>query len=146
MKEETPRKESQFVIAALPVYLGMQGITLLLTFLETPLYLEIYRLERTLTANGWLGLWFFLTMIGLLITLLLFARPSWRSYLALKARLKLAAGYFIGVIAGLVTLGLRFLPVTSPVYFLSLGILALLTGAVYIVWVKRAQAAEVIFP
>lgn len=146
MKKISHLKESQLITGVLPVYLAVQVSTLLYTFLDSPVFLEAYRRDHTLIVNGWLGFWLFLFMAGLVTILLLVIRRGWHEHLARQMRGKLALGYFMGLMAGLLTLGARFMPVTTPAYFISIGVLSLLAGAVYFIWSKRSQAAEVIFP
>ncbi len=146
MKKISHLKESQFITSALPVYLAAQISALLYTLLDSPVFLEAYRRDHILIVNGWLGLWFLLFLAGLVTILLLVIRHGWHQHLTRQIRAKLSISYFMGLIASLLTLGLRFMPVTTPAFFISIGALALLASTIYFIWIKRAQAAEIIFP
>lgn len=146
MTEDLLRKESLRFSQVLPVYLGVQGITLLLTYLETPVYLEAYGRQHSLTVSGWVGAWFILVLIGLATGLILLIRKAWRTVLDEETRVKLAGGYLLGGIAGLLTLGLRFMAIMPPAYFAVTGGLAVLLVVSYLVWNRRQPSTDEMFP
>jgi hypothetical protein len=146
MTEETLPKEAQYLTRALPMYLAAQAATLLFTALDTPTYVELHQARHFLAVSGWLGLWFALVLFGLASAAFLLVRRSWRVLFDANARAKLALGYFLGAITGLLTLGIRFIPVISPQYFLQVGVFGVLFIGAFLVWSRRAQKAEDLFP
>ncbi len=146
MTDELLRKESLRFGQALPVYLGMQGITLLFTYLDFQVYMESYLAQHTLTVTAWLGAWFILLILGLSACLILVAGKGWRTVLDERLRIKMAGGYLLGAIAGLLALGIRFMPLMPPAYFAVIGGLALFLAAGYLVWNKRQPSSDEMFP
>ncbi len=146
MTDENPQKQAQLLTSALPMYLSAQVTTLLFTVLDTPLYLEVYRTNHVLEVTAWLGVWFVLVIFGLANAVFLLLRDSWRRLLDEPQRAKLALGYFLGGLIGLLTLGIRFIPIISPNYFLCPGAFAVLAIGAYLVWKRRAHKAEELFP
>lgn len=146
MTDADLHKEYERWIKALPVYLGIQAAILLMTFLDFPVYMDAYQSNRYLTVSGWVGLWFVLAFFGLSGGVILLTRKTWKTAFSEKERAKLVTGYFLGAIAGLLTLGLRFMPVMPAAYFYGIGGLVLLLGAVYLVWTRRQVKPEEIFP
>ena len=146
MKDTDLHKGRERWAKALPVYLGIQAAILLMTFLDFPVYMDAYQSSRYLAVGGWVGLWFVLAFFGLTGGMILLTGKTWKTVLSEKERAKLVAGYFLGAIAGLLTLGLRFMPVMSAVYFYVVGGLVVLLGAVYLVWTRRQTKPEEIFP
>ncbi len=146
MTEETLQREGQRLSRALPMYLAAQAITVLFTSLDAPLYMEVYRANHFFTVNGWVGAWFVLVILGMTNAVFLLARKSWRILFDERARVKLALGYFLGGLTGLLTLGIRFTPLVPPQYFVWVGGLALLAVGAYLIWVKRVLKGEELFP
>jgi peptidoglycan/LPS O-acetylase OafA/YrhL len=130
----------------LPTYLVVQGVTLVMTFLDYPVYLEAYQVNHNLSVSLWLGGWFVLEIFGLSIGLILWISKTWKMVFTERVRDKLVAGYFLGVIVGLLALGLRFLPVISKSYFTSVGVLALLLAVVYFIRNRQPAHTEEMFP
>ena len=58
----------------------------------------------------------------------------------------MAGGYLLGAIAGLLTLGIRFMQVIPPAYFWVTGGLVLLLAAGDLVWNRRQPSADEMFP
>jgi hypothetical protein len=146
MTEETLQKESQSLTRALPIYLAVQGTTLLMTFLDSPVYMEAYQANHLFTVNGWVGAWFVLVIFGLTTAVFLLVRKTWRLLVSERTRMKLVVGYFLGGFVGMLTLGFRFMPVMTPQYFVLVAALMLLLGGAYLVWKKRLHTAEEMFP
>ncbi|MDD5369330.1 MAG: hypothetical protein PHQ40_09605 [Anaerolineaceae bacterium] len=146
MIEEHLHKERKAFIRALPIYLAVQGTTLLMTFLDFPVYMEAYQLNHYLTLSGWAGAWFVLEMLGLGAGILLLLGKTWRSIFDGNDRIKLLMGYFLGVVAGMLTLGIRLMPIMPAEYFWMVGGLLLILGCTYFIWKKRLHSAEEIFP
>ena len=130
----------------LPIYLAVQGVTLLMTLLDYPVYLEAYQANQNLSVSLWLGGWFVLEIFGISIGLILWISKTWKMVFTERERDKLVAGYFLGAIAGLFTLGLRFLPVISRSYFTMVGVLALFLAVVYFIRNRRPAPVEEMFP
>lgn len=146
MIEETLPKEARYVARALPPYLAAQVGILIFTALDSPAYLELYRAKHFFTVSGWVGAWFVLVIFGLANAVFLLARRSWRILVDERARAKLALSYFLGSLTGLLTLGIRFIPIIAPQYFLWVGVFALLSIGAYLVWKKRIHKMEELFP
>ncbi len=146
MTEETLRKEGQYLTKALPMYLAVQVAILLFTALDTPLYLDLYRVNHFFTVSGWIGAWFVLVIFGLANAVFLLARRSWRVLFEENVRVKLALGYFIGGITGLLTLGVRVIPIIAPQYFLQVGVLAVLPIGAYLIWNRHGHKSDELFP
>ncbi len=146
MTDETVQKEAQRLTKALPMYLAAQAITLLFTALDIPLYMDVYRANHFFAVDGWMGAWFVLVIFGLANAVFLLVRRSWQVLFDEKARAKLALGYSLGGIAGLLTLGIRFFPIIPPQYFAWVGGVALLSLGAYFVWNKRVHRVEELFP
>jgi hypothetical protein len=146
MTDTDLHKERERWVGALPIYLGIQAAILLTTFLDFPVYMDAYQANRYLTVGGWVGLWFVLAFFGLSGGVILLIGRTWKTVLSEKERAKLVSGYFLGAIAGLLTLGLRFMPVMSATYFYVIGGLVVLLGAVYLIWTRRQTKLEEIFP
>lgn len=146
MIEETLQKEDKSLVKVLPIYLAVQVITLLLTYLDYPVYMEAYRANKYFVVNGWFGAWFILEIFGLATAIFLLVRKSWQLLFDGKARMKLAMGFFLGGLTGLLTLGIRFMPVMPQQYFIAVGALALLYISGYFFWKKRVQTIEELFP
>ncbi len=146
MIEETLPKEAQYLARALPLYMTAQGTMLLFTALDVPIYTELYRANHFFTVSGWVGAWFVLVIFGLANAVFLLAHKSWRILFDERARAKLSLSYFLGSLTGLLTLGVRFIPIIAPQYFLWVGVFALLSIGAYLVWKKRVQRMEELFP
>jgi hypothetical protein len=146
MTDDILHKEGNKLINALPIYLAVQGITLLLTFLDFPVYAEAGLSSHTMTVGGWVGLWFMLVVFGLSIGMILLISNTWKMVFSDKVRGKLAAGYFLGAIAGLVTLGIRFMPIMPKQYFIIIAGIILFSFIIYFVWIKRQSQFDEIFP
>jgi hypothetical protein len=146
MTDDFLHTEGRWIVKALPIYLGVQVITLLMTYLEAPVYVELYLADHNLPITGWAGIWFSLEVFGLATSLILLISQAWKMVLSARERAKLVTGYLLGVIAGLLTLGLRFFPIISPEYFFVVGGGALLVVFVSIFWIKRRPRLEEIFP
>ncbi len=146
MTDEALQRERQRLTKALPMYLAAQAITLLFTSLDTPLYTEVYRVNHVFTVNGWVGAWFVLVIFGLANAVFLLVRKSWRELFDERARARLALGYFLGGLAGLLTLGIRFTPIVPLEYSIWVGGLALLSIAAYLAWNRRLHGVEELFP
>ncbi len=146
MTDDFLQMEANRLVKILPIYLAVQGVTLFLTFLDLPVYLEAYRVNQNLIVTPWLGGWFVLEIFGLSIGLILWVSKTWKMVFTERERDKLVGGYFLGVIAGLLTLGLRFMPEMSKAYFTMVGVLALLLAVVYFIRVRRPSHFEEIFP
>lgn len=146
MKEESAPKQAQYLTKALPMYLAAQGATLLFTALDTPAYMELYQARHFLAVSGWVGLCFVLVIFGLANAVFLLAREAWRVLFHEKVRIRLSLGYFLGGVTGLLTLGLRFIPIIAPQYFLQVGVFGVLCIGAYLVWSRRAQKSEELFP
>ncbi len=146
MTEDTLQKQARLLTSALPIYLAAQAATLLFTILDTPLYLEAYRANHVLEVTAWLGVWFVLVIFGVANAVFLLLRDSWRRLLDEPQRAKLALGYFLGGLTGLLTLGIRFIPIISLNYFLCPGVFAVLAIGAYFLWKRRGHKAEQLFP
>ena len=147
MNDQTLPKEAQALIRVLPMYLAAQAAILLSTSLDIPIYLALYRADHFLEVNGWVGAWFVLVLFGFTNAVFLLLRKSWRLLLGEESlRIKLALGYFLGSLTGMLTLGVRFLPIVPPQYFVLFGTLALLSIAAYLIWKKRVHTPEELFP
>lgn len=146
MTEESVPKQAQYLMQALPMYLTAQGATLLFTALDTPAYMELYQARHFLAVSGWVGLWFVLVLFGFANAVFLLARNSWRVLFDEKARIRFSLGYFLGSLVGLLALGLRFIPIIAPQYFLQVGVFAALSIGAYLIWSRRGRKAEELFP
>ncbi len=146
MTEEKLQKDFQRVTGALPIYLAVQLAILLITLLDSQVYMDAYRVTHLLSATGWLGAWYLLMAFGLGTAVFLLIKKSYKIAFEERTRGKLAMGYFFGSIIGMLNLGMRFMPVISPQYFLIVGVLALLLGSGYYIWKKRGQTVEEMFP
>ncbi len=146
MTEESLPKQAEYLTKALPMYLAAQGAALLFTALDTPTYMELYQARHFFAVTGWVGLWFVLVLFGLANAIFLLVLESWRVLFHEKARIKLSLGYFLGGLTGLLTLGLRFVPIIAPQYFLQVGIFGVLSVGAYLVWNRRAQKVDDLFP
>jgi hypothetical protein len=146
MSEETIQKERDWLVKLLPCYLAVQGVTLLLTFLEIGVYNEVYRTRGYMPVGGWMGVWLALLVMGLGSATYLLVSRTGRTVFEIRLRLKLLAGYWLGALAGLLTLGLRFLPFFTPGYFWTICALLAVSGAAYAAWNRRRQAGEEMFP
>jgi hypothetical protein len=138
--------EGKKLVKALPIYLGVQAVTLLMTFLDTPAYLDAYQENHNMPVTGWIAFWLLLFAFGLTTGILLLISKTWKIEFSQTERGKLAGGYLLGAIAGLLTLGLRFMPVMPYQYFFVIGGLALVLALVYILWIRRRSHLDEIFP
>lgn len=146
MTDDYLQKQARQLTRVMLTYLSVQAALLAATYLDSPIYVQTYLASGDLPVTPWLGLWFLLAIFGLITGLLLLAGPAWRRVLDEAARVKLAAGYLLGALAGLLTLGLRFMPVMPPEYFLVLAGLLLLGGVGYAIWRRRQPRLDEIFP
>jgi len=146
MNENRFHADGKKLKAVAPVYLGIQAATLLLTFLDSPVYLEAYQLHGNLSIGGWAVGWLALTGFGLVAGLLLLFGKGWRAVFEPAERIKLAGGYLAGAVAGLLALGLRFMPLMPPEYFFAVGGLAVAMALAYLIWVRRRARVDEIFP
>lgn len=130
---------------AMPFYLIIQVTLMLSTFLEFPVYMLAYRAGYAL-VTPWVVLWLFLTTVGLVFGISILARRIWKQNLETAQRLKLAGGYLLGALAGLVALGIRFMPVIPRTYFYFVGAFTLLLVLVFIIYKFRSVRQEELFP
>jgi len=84
--------------------------------------------------------------VWLVMGVILIARKTWNKVFTGRERGKLAVGYFLGAIGGLLTLGIRFMPVMPPQYFYAAGGLVLPLAVVWLVWNRRQAKVDEIFP
>jgi hypothetical protein len=145
MSEEKMQKERNWMVKMLPCYLAVQVVTLLLTFMDFGVYYEAYRARGYVIAGGWLGVWAALLVAGLGSAVYLLISRTGKA-IELRLRMKLAGGYWLGSLAGLLALGLRFLPIFFPGYFWSIFALLAVSGAAYAAWNRRPRLDEDMFP
>jgi hypothetical protein len=145
MNETSPTKDLQRLLTTLPAYLAVQVTLLVVTYLDFPVYYEVYRALGYLTVTGWWVIWLLLAIFGLVNAVALLTKQAWKLALPGQTHAQYAAGYLLGFIAGLVTLGIRFLPLVPPFYFILVGCL-LLGEAGYVLWNRRQSKTEEIFP
>lgn len=139
MKTEFP------MVRVMPFYLTIQATLMLSTFLEFPVYMLAYRAGYTL-VTPWVVLWFFLTAVGLVFGISALARRAWKQNLESAQRMKLAGGYLLGALVGLVALGIRFMPITPHTYFYFVGAFALLLVLGFTIYKFRSMRQEELFP
>ena len=146
MMEKTLQTESLSLTKALPFYLTIQGTTLLFTFLDVPIHVEAYQINHMFALNGWTGTWFILVLFGLANGVFLLIRKPWKLIIQDRARINIAMGYLIGGLIGLLTLGLRYLLMIPSQYFIMVGVFAFVLISAYLLWKKRLQTTEELFP
>ena len=146
MSDDYLHKEGRKLAQALPLYLSAQATLLLAAFLDNPAYTQEYLDQHNLLITPWIGLWFVLALFGLATGLILLVSQTWRATLDAGQRVQWAAGYLLGALAGCLALGLRFMPVLPPEYFYTIGGLAVLGAAAYLLWRRRFPREEEIFP
>ncbi|HEX7567904.1 MAG TPA: hypothetical protein VF355_05000 [Anaerolineaceae bacterium] len=146
MTDDFLHKEGNKLAKVLPIYLGAQVTILLMTFLDFPVYMETYQANHNMTVSAWMGAWFLLVTFGLTIGIILLISKTWKMVFSERERVKLVAGYLLGAIAGLLTLGVRFMPIMPSQYFYLVGGFGLLSIIAYIVWNKRQSKFDEIFP
>jgi hypothetical protein len=146
MTDNFYQKEAGRLVKALPIYLAVQVMTLLITYLEFPVYMEAYQAHQMMTVSGWVGIWFALVTFGAATGLTLLINKTWKSIFSERERSKLVTGYFLGVTAGLLALGLRFMPVMPVLYFYIVGGVILLLVLACILWSRRQSQLDEIFP
>lgn len=144
MNEESLPTQGIRLVKALPFYLVVQGVVLLITLLDLPVYQQAYQTSQTLLVTGWFGVWLVLLVHGLGMVVLLLTGPNWKVMFAPEEWTKLVAGHSAGVLAGLISLGLRFSPFLGAGYFLWVAGLAVLLAGMYWAW-RRRRVGE-IFP
>ena len=132
------------IVRAMPFYLIIQATMMLSTFLEFPVYMLAYRAGYTL-VTPWVVLWLLLTATGLVFGVSALIRRALKQTLEAAQRLKLAGGYLLGALAGLVALGIRFMPVTPNMYFYFLGAFTLLLALIF-AYKFRSVRQEELFP
>ena len=145
MTDDFLHKEGNRLVKALPIYLAAQVTLLLMTFLDSPVYMETYQANHNLTISGWIGAWFLLVTVGLATGLILGISKTWNTVFSARERVKLVAGYLLGAIAGLLTLGVRFMPILPLEYFYFIGGFALLLVLFYLVWNKFQPKSDEIW-
>lgn len=133
------------MVRVMPFYLIIQATLMLSTFLEFPVYMLAYRAGYTL-VTPWVVLWLFLTVVGLVFGISALARRTWKQNLETAQRLKLAGGYLLGALAGLVALGIRFMPVTPRTYFYFVGAFTFLLALVLLIHKFHSVRQEELFP
>jgi hypothetical protein len=146
MTDDFFHKEGIKLVMALPIYLCVQVAILLMTFLDYPVYMDAYLANHNTAINGWSGAWFLLEMIGFVLSIIILFSKRWKINFGERERVKLGASYFLGAVAGLVTLGLRFMAMIPAEYFLIIGGIVLLAAIAYLIWSKRQPKLDEIFP
>ncbi len=126
---------------ALPFYLAIQATILVMTFLDSPVYIANYHFSHYLQVTPWALPWLVLLIFGLVFGISALVRKDVEGN-----RQKVAAGYLLGVLAGFVTLGIRFMPVLPREYFYVLGALTLLYLSAYFAFRMRVGRNEELFP
>ncbi|MDX9865560.1 MAG: hypothetical protein RBT34_12220 [Anaerolineaceae bacterium] len=139
-------KERERIIKILPVYLTVQVVMLVMTYLDFSVYAEVYRMQKFLVVTPWLGAWFLLAMAGLIPGIYLLVSKTGKRVFNEVEQARFSLGWLFGVIAGLLTLGIRFMPVMPGWYFYIVGGLFFLLSAIYWTWNKRHTRANEIFP
>jgi hypothetical protein len=137
-------KTDFMMVRTMPYYLTIQATVMVATFLEFPAYFTAYRANNFVLFTPWLGVWMLLTVVGLVFGTSAIVRQELKRKLEPAQRLKLAGGYWLGTLAGLLGLGIRFMPLTSGAYFYLMGALALVL--VFIFWKNRPARQEELFP
>lgn len=146
MTDESLQHEVKKVAKALLIYLVIQGTMLITTFLDAPIYDQINRARGYMDTGLWLVLWFVLLFFGLTTGLFILVSRTWRRAWKEAERVKLACGYLLGGIAGLLTLSLRELPIISPSFFYLITGLLVVLVVIYTLWERRQARGEEIFP
>lgn len=148
MNEKRIENEIRRLSAGLPLYLAIQLTLLVMTYLDQGVYLRAYRADGLLNITAWAAGWLALALFGLGAGGALLALKSLRATLPADERVKLSAGYLLGFIAGLLTLGVRFMPALPQGYFLTVLLLLLVFSFVYFGWrrLKGRGSGEEIFP
>jgi hypothetical protein len=145
MTDDKLQRERNWLVNMLPCYLAVQGVTLLLTFLEIGIYNDAYHARGYMPAGGWMGVWLALLVVGLGTTIYLLVNRTGKSF-ELRPRIKLAAGFWLGVLAGLLTLGMRFATEFPASYYWTIFALLAVSGAAYAAWNRLRRADEEMFP
>ena len=65
MRDDHFYTKGDWGIKALPIYLTVQTVLLLVTYLDFPVYAEVYRTRQFLEVTPWLGIWSLFTLLGL---------------------------------------------------------------------------------
>ena len=146
MRDDHFYTKGDWGIKALPIYLTVQTVLLLVTYLDFPVYAEVYRTRKFLEVTPWLGIWSLFTLLGLTTGLYLLLGKMGKSVFNEFERARLAFGWLMGVAAGLLTLGIRFMPVMPAWYFYAAGGLVLVLIAAYWGWNKLQARMNEIFP
>lgn len=133
------------IVRTMPYYLIVQATLMLTTFLEFPVYMLAYRAGYAL-VTPWVVLCLILTAAGLVFGISTLVRKTWKYNLETAQRLKLAGGYLLGTLTGLVSFGIRFMPLTPRTYFYFVGALALLLALGIIIFKYRSVRQEELFP
>lgn len=146
MTDEKLHKDGLWLTRLMLPYLAVQAATLLYTFLDFPAYMLSYRAVENMLVTGWAGVWLLLAVFGLSTGIFLATLNKWRAVFEERQRIKLSAGYELGFLVGLVTLGIRYMPVISPVYFYAVGGMALVFALAALLWMRLQTRKEELFP
>jgi len=140
MKPDSP------LVRAMPFYLTVQATLLLSVLLEFPVYMLEYQDHNWMTFTPMTVVWIFLTVSGLVFGASFLVRRAWKQTLEAAQRLDLAGAYLLGALAGMVALGIRFMPLIPHLYFYFVGALTLLLAFAYFLAKRRSTKPEELFP